>query len=210
MIPAPEWEAEFNDWYDHEHIPVRMGAPGFQGAQRYRNVDKPDYLAVYDMATAGALATPEYQKIKGQPSAQTKQMLTGVSGFTRYIGEALGEVRRPGVEAPEAAPILYAVFFNVPQPAQEEFDAWYEQDHVPTLMKCKDWLMVRRFRIIDGDPEKWNRLALHYLADTSALQSPERAEARRSPWRDKLAKEPWFGGKYSVFAAQGERFKARQ
>jgi hypothetical protein len=189
---------------------VRMGAPGFLGAQRYRNVDGPDYLAVYDMSSPGALATPEYKQIKGQPSAQTKRMLTDVSGFTRYIGEALGETRREDAQAPESAPILYAVFFKVPEEAQKEFDAWYVEDHAPTLMKCKDWLMVRRFSIIDGEPEGWNRLALHYLADASALQSPERAEARRSPWRDRLALQPWFSGKYSVFSKQGGRFEPRK
>ena len=25
----PELEDEFNDWYDHEHIPERLGLPGF-------------------------------------------------------------------------------------------------------------------------------------------------------------------------------------
>jgi hypothetical protein len=208
MTPDAAWESEFNAWYDEEHIPIRMGAPGFLGAQRYRNVDGPDYLAVYDMTSPAALSTPEYQRIKGEPSATTKTMLGGVTGFTRYIGERFSETKRDGAKDHELAPILYAVFFDVPLEAHAQFDAWYEQDHAPTLMKCKDWLMVRRFRIVDGAPGNWTHLALHYLADVAALESPERAEARNSPWRARLASEPWFKGKYAVFSKQGERFEA--
>jgi len=32
MIPDLSYESEFNDWYDHEHIPSRMGVPGFLSA----------------------------------------------------------------------------------------------------------------------------------------------------------------------------------
>jgi hypothetical protein len=35
-------------------------------------------------------------------------------------------------------------------------------------------------------------MALHYLSDLSALQSPERAEARSTPWRLALDLQPWF------------------
>ena len=210
MTPDQAWEAEFNAWYDEEHIPIRMKAPGFTGAQRYRRVDGPDYLAIYDMTTPGALATPEYQTIKGLPSERTSRMLRDVQGFTRYIGEEIDCVARPDAVAGELAPYVYAVFFNVPEARAPEFEDWYAQDHIPTLLKCKDWLMVRRFRIRDGSPEQWSHLALHYLASTSALDSPERAQARASAWRDRLAAESWFKGKYAVFARHGDRFAGSQ
>jgi hypothetical protein len=208
MTPEPEWEGEFNAWYDQEHIPLRMGAPGFTGAQRYRNVAAADYLAVYEMTSPEALSTPEYQKIKGQPSDQTRRMLHDVSGFTRYIGVELGSDQRADAQRPEDAPILYSVFFKVPEEAEADFNGWYEQDHAPILLKCSDWLMVRRFKIVSGDPEAWTHMALHYLADRSALESPERAEARATPWRARLAAQPWFNGKYTVFEKRGSRFTA--
>jgi hypothetical protein len=33
-------------WYDREHIPLRMAAPGFRSAQRYRDGQTLNYLAV--------------------------------------------------------------------------------------------------------------------------------------------------------------------
>jgi len=207
MTPAPEWEGEFNDWYNTEHIPLRMGAPGFTSAQRYRANEGPAYLAVYEMETAGALKTPAYQVIKGQPSELTKRMLRDVSGFTRYICNESGRWEQPESASINAA-VLYAVFFEVPADRADDFDRWYTEDHIPLLMKCKDWVMVRRFDIVDGEPGKYTHLALHYLASTDALSSPERDAARATPWRAKLAAESWFKGHYVVFDRLGERFQA--
>jgi hypothetical protein len=206
MTPDPSWEADFHSWYDTEHIPLRMAAPGFVSAQRYRAHEAPGYLAVYEMASASALKTPRYQEIKGSPSALTRRMLGGVTGFTRYIGEETSAVQSKGSRiAPLDAPWLYAVWFNVPEERRQDFDDWYGEDHVPLLMQCADWLQVRRFRIVDGEPEPWSHLALHYLADLRALDSPERAAARATPWRDRLARESWFKGKYQIFARHGPR-----
>lgn len=207
MTPAPDWEGEFNDWYNTEHIPLRMRAPGFTSAQRYRADEGAAYLAVYEMETAGALKTPEYQVIKGQPSELTKRMLGGVSGFTRYIGNESGRWEKPAA-ASMSASVLYAVFFEVPVDRADDFDRWYTEDHIPLLMKCDDWLMVRRFNIVDGEPGKYTHLALHYLASTDALSSPEREAARATPWRAKLAAESWFKGHYVVFNRLGARFQA--
>ena len=72
----------------------------------------------------------------------------------------------------------------------------------------KDTWPVRRFRITDGEPEHWTHLGLHYLNDVKALESPERAQARKTPWRDRLAAEPWFKGKYTLFDRHKERHRA--
>jgi hypothetical protein len=43
-------EAEFHDWYDHEHGPARLTVPGFGRAYRYGALDgdKPPWLALYE------------------------------------------------------------------------------------------------------------------------------------------------------------------
>jgi hypothetical protein len=85
MTPAPEWEADFNAWYDEEHIPLRMAVPGFLGAQRYRR-GALDYLAVYDMTDPAVLDSGAYKDVKDHPSEKTAWMLKSVANFTRYIG----------------------------------------------------------------------------------------------------------------------------
>jgi hypothetical protein len=206
MTPGAEFEAEFNRWYDEEHIPIRMRCEGFIGAQRYRAEDAPNYLAVYELADLGVLSSDAYKAIKDHPSERTAWMLAHVSGFTRYLGREISGVARSAPVAPPIdAPLIYAVFFNVPPDGTAEFDAWYETEHVPMLMECSDWLMVRRFEIVEGVPKPFTRLALHYLADAKALSSPERERARVTDWRNRLAKNDWFKGSYSVFRRQGQR-----
>jgi hypothetical protein len=205
MTPPAELETDFNAWYDNEHIPLRMGAPGFHSAQRYKADDTRNYLAVYEMDSPDALQTPEYTAIKTRPSETTRSMLGAVSGFTRYIGTEIGSVASTSPAEMLGAPVLYAVFFAVPSDRQADFDAWYATDHVPVLMEEAQWLGVRRFNIVDGAPESFNRMALHYLADKSALDSDARRKARATPWRAKLAEEPWFKGRYLIFSRLGQR-----
>ena len=111
MTPPRGRDAEFNAWYDEEHIPLRMRVAGFKSAQRYRDGETQNYLAVYEMAADDALTTPDYQKLKASPSERTRDMLASVSGFTRYLGHPLESADPDGFID---APILYAVLFNVP------------------------------------------------------------------------------------------------
>jgi hypothetical protein len=135
-------------------------------------------------------------------------MLGSVSGFTRYIGRTIGTHASSGVDLLSAS-VLYAVFFEVPSVRMVEFDSWYAEDHVPLLLGDPRWIGTRRFEIIDGAPHRYSRLALHYLADRLVLDSEARAKARATPWRARLAKEPWFQGKYLVFDKIGVRQVAR-
>jgi len=63
MNIAPDIEAEFNEWYDKEHIPALAAVPGVLAARRFRGVsDNRKYVALYH------LARPEVQE-----SAEWKQ-----------------------------------------------------------------------------------------------------------------------------------------
>jgi hypothetical protein len=211
MNPPPELEAGFNRWYDEHHISVRMAAPGFVSAQRYVDTTARNYLAIYEMTSPEALSTPEYLRIKNQPSDITRQMLGAVSGFTRYLGTELGRHAKDhaGTAFVDAG-VLYPVFFEVPADRQPEFDAWYEDEHIALLMQDERWLGVRRLDIFDGAPNRFNRLALHYLSDRSALDSEARKQARATPWRARLAEEPWFKGHYLIFDRWGNRFRGQE
>src|SRR5262245_57053041 len=126
MTPDASWEDEFNDWYDHEHIPLRIAA-GFGSAQRYRAEGTRNYLVVYEMDSPAVLKTPAYLAVKNNPSDRTRRMLSTVTGFTRYIAEQTGSYAR-GVDRVTAldAPCLYSVFFDVPPQRQDEFDTSFE------------------------------------------------------------------------------------
>jgi hypothetical protein len=210
MSPDPDWEDEFNHWYDSHQIPVRMAVPGFVSALRYCDAERPNYLAVFEIASPGVLESEAYEKVKAQPNAQTAWMLANVLDYARYIGNEISDRQRDDAGDDSLdAPILYAVFFSVPDERVEEFNRWYEEEHVPMLLKCPEWLRIRRFEVTEAEPQPWTHMALHYLADLSARESPERDAARDTEWYRKLSEEPWFRSSYLIFERIGERFSGK-
>jgi hypothetical protein len=64
-IPAA-LEADFNDWYDREHLAERAGIPGFRNARRYiAEESQPKYHALYETDSLAVFASPEYQRYLG-------------------------------------------------------------------------------------------------------------------------------------------------
>jgi hypothetical protein len=59
----PAYEEEFDRWYREEHLPERLGLPGFRSARRFRlhEGDSATYLALYELDDVSAVHTPEYE-----------------------------------------------------------------------------------------------------------------------------------------------------
>lgn len=91
MEPPPALEEEFHDWYDTEHVPERLGVPGFETATRYVCIDGwPRYLAFYDLAEPEVIDGAGYRAISGDHfSPWTQRMLRRVRGFYRQFGEQI-------------------------------------------------------------------------------------------------------------------------
>jgi hypothetical protein len=62
----PEHEADFNDWYDREHLPGLAAVPGVVRATRYRVVGGvgPRYHAGYDFADRAAFNSPPWLAVR--------------------------------------------------------------------------------------------------------------------------------------------------
>ncbi|CAN7729930.1 hypothetical protein LJR009_002470 [Bosea sp. LjRoot9] len=91
MEPPAAFEEEFNDWYDSEHFPQRRGLPGFESASRWVCLSGwPRWLAIYDLNSVGALATPEYAAVSGGNSTPwSKRLLPRMIGRRRVVAEQL-------------------------------------------------------------------------------------------------------------------------
>jgi hypothetical protein len=64
----PEREAEFNRWYDSEHLPGLAAVPGTARASRYRNPEtSPRYHACYDIATPATVGSPPWAAVRATP-----------------------------------------------------------------------------------------------------------------------------------------------
>ena len=68
MNVVPEHEAEFNEWYDHEHIPALAAVPGVLSARRFRDGKGTHrYLALYHLASADVPDGEAWKKAANSP-----------------------------------------------------------------------------------------------------------------------------------------------
>jgi len=68
MNAAPEHEAEFNEWYNSEHLPALAGVPGVLCARRYRGTGATQrYAAIYHFANPEVPGTAAWKSAGGTP-----------------------------------------------------------------------------------------------------------------------------------------------
>ena len=107
-------EAEFNRWYDREHLEERVAIEGFIEARRYvADEGAPKYLSLYSTETFEVLDSPAYRAALASQTdwskaniGRFKNMIRGVARITISRGKGrgawLGIVRlRPGGENAE-------------------------------------------------------------------------------------------------------------
>ena len=93
-------EAEFNRWYDREHLEERVAIPGFLEARRYVAHDgNPKYLSLYSTETFDVLDSAAYRTALANQTAWSKaniarfkDMIRGVARITISRGIGRGAV----------------------------------------------------------------------------------------------------------------------
>ncbi|HTQ93861.1 MAG TPA: hypothetical protein VMK84_30625 [Streptosporangiaceae bacterium] len=190
--PGSVDEAEFHDWYDHEHGPARLTVPGFGSACRYRALDgeKPSWLALYELDRPDAVDSPEYQALSANASDRDKAVGAGLATLDRRVYEQISE---DGAPAGRPAPVILAVALSVPEGSEDDLAAWYTEEHIPMLLTVPGWRRIRRFRLIraldqprPGGPEPGRFLSVHELAGPEVLEDPGYQAAVSTPWRDRV------------------------
>jgi hypothetical protein len=104
------------------------------------------------------------------------------------VGQLISEVGRP---ATGSAGCLFVVTSTVDVEDHEEFDAWFDSEHIPLLLRASGWRSARRYRLTSSSSGA-THVALHLLDGPEVLDSPERAAAGSTEWVSSLAKRPWF------------------
>lgn len=77
----PEVKAEFYDWLMNEHVPERVGIPGFRRARRYHALHgdtTPEGFTLYEVDTMEVLSGAAYAERLNNPTPWSKAMM-GVS-----------------------------------------------------------------------------------------------------------------------------------
>ena len=89
MDVDPEDEAEFNKWYNEQHIPERLEIPGYVSARRFK-LDNGEggvlkYMCLWEMEDASALQHEMYKAQSADPTALYERVTKTVKARARGV-----------------------------------------------------------------------------------------------------------------------------
>jgi hypothetical protein len=106
-------EADFNRWYDREHLEERVAIEGFLEARRYvAEEGSPKYLCLYSTTTTDVFNGPAYKARLANPTAWSQKTMARFKNMIRAVaritisrgngrGTALGIIRLRPAKASE-------------------------------------------------------------------------------------------------------------
>ena len=170
-------EADFNRWYDEEHLAERAGIPGFLNARRYVSLQgTPKYVALYDTVDAQVLHSDAYLEVLNKVTPWTQRVRPHFENFVRNEYELILTL---GTIPDKASPYVLLVRMGIPPEYEAEFNDWYNTDHLPALTSVPGVYGARRYRATAGSPAY---LAMYELASADVRQSEAWRTAADSPW----------------------------
>lgn len=191
---------EFHSWYDEEHAPARRTVPGMLSASRYVAIDnqKPEWLAVYELEDVSVLRSPAYEELAATASEREKGLMSKLETMDRRVYELFSEKVSPAHASASNQIFRFLGLQPGPQLSEEDYNRWYEEEHVPLLSVVPGWLKSTRWKLkdatvkIDGRvaEKKISRyLAIHEWESLDAFATPEFKHAVSTPWRDEIMPE---------------------
>jgi hypothetical protein len=199
-------EDEFHDWYDLEHVPERQAIPGFGACERWISEDTPNVaIATYDLDSIEVMRSDAYCAIAyDNLSVWSKRVTTMCDRLLRFEGTQIA----PGdAAAPAGAGGLLLNTMNVAPEAEEDFNAWYDQEHLPALAAVPGTLAARRYRSgSDGleDAEGTHRyVAIYHLTSPDVTRGEAWKTAANSPWTERM--RPHFQDHIRILTRRYER-----
>ncbi len=120
--------AEHDDWHTHEHMPERLGVPGFLRGTRWIAVDPgPRYCVLYEVAELAVLDSPAYRDRLDHPTPATSAMMRKYLGMRRALCSV--EARSGFGMGGSALVVRFA-----PEAGREDaLDHWLATEIVPRL-----------------------------------------------------------------------------
>ena len=169
---------------------------------------KPAFAATYDLDSAAALQNPAYTKLRAERSARESDIIAKIGVVDRRVYEVYSGPSfppSPRFDEKKGAPYTVIVETQVPEgAAQDEYNKWYDEEHIPLLSRIPGWLRSRRFVLVDegdvigtdtgahkrsGRPAKFLQIHEYDISASSGrAQSQEFKDAMGTEWMARIEK----------------------
>jgi hypothetical protein len=125
---AADAVAEHDHWHTHEHMPERLGIPGFLRGSRWTGIDdRTRYCVLYEVASLAVLDSPAYRERLDNPTPWTSAMMRRYGGMRRALCNV-----EAGSGCGMGGTALVVRFAPVEGKAVE-LDRWLAEDILPGL-----------------------------------------------------------------------------
>lgn len=183
-VPA-DLKDDFDRWYLDEHLPERQGLPGFLSAKVFEPVDGGEqHVAFYELESLQALETPEYDLLRQQPDTELgKHIRANWKNQNRRV-YTLRSTNLKGGRRPLESPYLSAVRAGVLPGHEAELREWLDAEHSVRQVQVEGAEGYQGFEPVEAP---FYFLNLWGLERPDVASSQAWADARETPWRDKLA-----------------------
>lgn len=153
----PEHNADFNAWYNEEHVPDLLQLPGFLNAARYEaTLGGPRYLACYELESVAAMESEAFQAYLETPSEWSQRISLANKGrnFTRLVGTQIYPANNdPHVLGRGMAPALQVGRMQVPVEVEAKYNEYYDTVRTPANLEVPGCIAVRRYHVVEGEPK---------------------------------------------------------
>jgi hypothetical protein len=83
-------EADFNEWYNREHLDERIDLPGFRRARRYESLDGPiRYVTTYECMEPDDIGSPAYLEVLRRQTEWSARVMPQFSKWHRLTGRVV-------------------------------------------------------------------------------------------------------------------------
>lgn len=83
---VPDGKADFYEWHNREHMPERVGIPGFRRGRRYiAEQGRPEYFNLYEVDTLEVLTGQDYLGCLNNPTPWTRRAVAYFRNVSRSL-----------------------------------------------------------------------------------------------------------------------------
>jgi hypothetical protein len=83
---AAQMQSEFEDWHSHEHMPERLGIPGFLRGTRWISLSgEPSYFVLYEASRLSTLVGGAYLERLNKPTPWSRKMMPHHRNMVRSL-----------------------------------------------------------------------------------------------------------------------------
>ena len=182
--PQPGREQEYQDWYANTHIVEMVGAPSVLSAKLH---------TVTDARTPTKWRHCALYELKGDPAeamaavfehGKAGHMTPSTAGDTpsRLLAIATPLAERQGAAPAEPENHLFLVLTNPTAGMEDEYNRWYNDQHVPDVLGVDGFVGVQRFKLSapPGAPEPhWGYVAFYEIDRNKVAEAFKGLEAAR-------------------------------